>query len=141
MLALARRAVSVAGLRDLKRREDFLLFALYTSLTFFNLYLQVKLSNLAHLLVGGEALPWNLAKETTVKLPHVNLWNMYGPAEATSMFSTQYSVSHSAAPHLSRYPTMLTTRCLVYTRLHNARDLLITNLRRTTSHVKLIILL
>lgn len=44
-----------------------------------------NLASLSHLLVGGEALPWNLARETIAKFPHLNLWNMYGPAECTSM--------------------------------------------------------
>lgn len=61
------------------------------------------LARLQLLLVGGEVLPPALARRVRKLLPDVDVYNMYGPTEAT-IWCTSFCVSSLAAPPSSPIP-------------------------------------
>ncbi len=60
---------------------------------------QATLPDLHTLILGGEALPWELARHTRDSFPSLNSFNAYGPTEAV------------ITPALYRIPATLTDRC------------------------------
>jgi amino acid adenylation domain-containing protein len=46
--------------------------------------IDVPLENLTHLFLGGQALTQSLVQRTFAALPHVQIWNLYGPTETTA---------------------------------------------------------
>jgi hypothetical protein len=44
----------------------------------------LPLENLTHLFLGGQSLTESLVQRTFAALPHVRIWNLYGPTETTA---------------------------------------------------------
>jgi natural product biosynthesis luciferase-like monooxygenase protein len=58
------------------------------------------MGSLRRFLVGGEALPLDLATAITAQLPHAELLNMYGPTE-TTVWSTTAAIARGLEPEIT----------------------------------------
>ena len=48
----------------------------------------LPMDNLSHLFIGGEQLSPDLVNRSFATLPHLHIWNLYGPSEVTANAST-----------------------------------------------------